>query len=61
MYSPHGKSSVMSASHFELAQMVPVERPTKPNCLPIFMEDGLKSKYTMEMLNREEILIEYDH
>ena len=39
-YYPHGKSSIMSASHFELAQMIPVERPTKPNPLPIFIEGG---------------------
>ena len=39
-YYPHGKSSIMSASHFELAQMIPVEHPTKPNPLPIFIEGG---------------------
>ena len=54
----------MSASHFELAQMIPVERPTKPNPLPIFIEGGQRSqKYRdiKEIFNREEILIEYDH
>ena len=54
----------MSASHFELGQMIPVKHPTKPNPLPIFIEGGKRSQNyrdTKDIFNREEILIEYDH